>query len=575
MASTSGEIESVLAVDIGSVNTRAVLFDLVGITYRMLAAGSAPSTHLAPIRDAQEGVWEAVHQLEEITGRNLLDTNHRLVIPASTAGSGVDHLMLSSSAGADIRIAAIGLLDEFSLANIEKLAGGMYTRIVERFTLNDSRKPEERLNAFIQSNPDLVLMAGGTNRGATRAVLRLTDQLRLGLQACQPEKRPLVLYAGNEVLKERVKETLENLTTVFLAPNIFPFASANDTGPAEETLIQVLNTIRSNQMKGFGDLERISGLPVLPSSSSEARIIRFQSLQQDSTRTVIGVNVGSAASHFITACAGETRTVVHRGLGVGQAAQETLARVGIESILHWLSLDIPQSVVRDYLWQKSLFPAGLPMDAETLDIEQAAARAILSEMKRSYFGINNASLQGFEPLLAGGAVIAQAPSLQQSLLMVLDGLQPSGITTVLCDRFSLLSALGASTAVNPALVVQVLETGVLNNLGTVISPIIRARTGEIVMRIRLQEEDVPERTFEIRKGEIVRLPLGLNKTAKLLIKSLKHMESFPGARNLKVVGGELGVIIDTRGRPIHHPSDPGVRRENNLKWNKSLQECLA
>lgn len=572
---TFGEIESILALDIGSVNTRAIFFDLAGTTYRMLAAGSAPSTHLAPIRDALEGVTAAIHHLEEITGREILDANHSLIMPTSSSGSGVDHILVSSSAGMDVRIVTIGLLDEYSLASIDALAGSTYSRIIESFTINDPRKPEDRLNAFIESSPDLVLMSGGTNRGAGRAVLRLVEQLRLGLQACQAEKRPAVLYAGNEALKERITESLGSLTTVLTAPNVMPFAGMEDTGPAEESLTQVLNKVRSGQMAGFADLEKASGSLIIPTAGAEARIVRFQSLLQDPERTVLGINVGSAASHFISSTDGEIKTSVYRGLGVGQAAVETLNRVGLDAITRWLTLDINQSLVKDYLWQKSLYPAALPMDNETLEIEQALARAILIEMKRSYLGLPTASLPSCEPILVSGAVIAQAPAMQQSLLMVLDGLQPTGVTTILCDRYGVLSALGVSAPISPAIVVQVLETGVLTNLGTVISPIIKSRTGEVVMRIRLVEDDMPEKQFEIRKGEIVRLPLAVNKPAKLIIKPLKHMESFPGARKLKVVGGELGVIVDMRGRALHLASDPDVRRENSLQWEKSLKECLS
>lgn len=575
MTTEPGDIESVLAVDIGSVNTRAILFDLVGSSYRMLSAGNVPSTHLPPIGDVQEGVIAAVHQVEEITGKTLLDSNHHLIIPASPEGAGVDNLVISSSAGVEVRIVTIGLLDEYSLAQVETLVGGSYARVVDRFTLGDKRKPEQRLNAFLDSNPDLVLMAGGTNRGATRAVLRMADQLRLALQASNPEKRPEVIFAGNAMLKDRIKEMLENLTSVYQASNVLPFAESVDTGAAEETLIQVLNHIRAKRLNGFSDLERISGVSILPSASAEGRVVRFQSLQQSSEKTVLGINVGSAASHFITATAGDIKTNVFRGLGIGHAAVETLTRLGVEAILPWLSIDIPQGNVRDYLWQKSLFPAGLPMDEETLEIEQAAARVVLAEMKRSYFGLPNAFLQGFEPILVSGAVLAQAPTLQQTLLMVLDGLQPAGATTILCDRFGVLSALGACAPISPPLVVQVLETGVLTNLGTVLCPIGRARVGEVILRIKLQEEDGLEKSFEVRKGEIVRLPLGLNKTARLSIKALKHLDGFQGLRNLKVVGGELGVIVDARSRPIRHPSDEGMNHDLMKKWKDSLKECLT
>lgn len=579
MTTPANEVESVLAVDIGSVNTRAILFDVAGSTYRLLAASSSPSTHLSPIRDAQEGVAAAIHQLEEITGRNLLDTDHHLITPSSFVGSGVDRLALTSSAGADVRIITIGLLEELSLASVEKLANGMYSRIVERFALNDKRKPEDRLNAFIQAEPDLVIMAGGTNRGAGRAVLRMVEQLRLALQACQPEKRPSVIYAGNEMLAERIKETLGKFSSVHIAPNVRPFAATEDTGPAEEILSQVTNVIRSQNLTGFTELEKISGFPIIPTASAEARMVRFQSLQADPNRTVLGINIGSSASHLTASNNGQLDTCVFRGLGVGQAAAETLTRVGLDAILRWLPVELSGSFVRDYLWQKSLFPAGIPMDLETLAIEQAVARAVLSEMKRTCRNFQFHSASEFEPILVSGAVIAQAPTPQQTLLMLLDGIQPGGVATILRDRFGVLSSLGASAVINPALVVQVLESGALTNLGTVVSPVFKAKDGEVVLKIRLIEENSSYQEFEIRQGEIVRLPLAVGKSAKIQLKPQKHMESFPGfnrsSSGFKVIGGELGMVVDTRGRPVRLPSNPALRWERNAKWVQSLQESLT
>jgi hypothetical protein len=567
--------DSILSIDIGSVNTRAILFDVVGTGYRMLAAGSAPSTYQAPLRDALEGVSAAIQNLEQITGRVILDSSHSLIIPTSETGDGTDHIMVTSSAGIDVRIVTMGLLEEYSMACVESLAEGTYSQVVDRFSLNDPRKPEDRLNDFIQASPDLVILAGGTNRGASRSVLKMAEQLHLWLQACQKEKRPSVLFAGNDVLKDRVHETLSSLTKVLSAPNVMPYSETEDTGSAEESLTNVLNSIRASRMAGFADLEKASGSIIMPTAGAEARIIRFESLQQDPELNVLGVNVGSSASHFISSVDGEVHTSVYRGLGAGHAAAETLKTLGLDAITRWISLDIPENLVRDYLWQKSLFPAGLPMDNETLEIEQAMARAILFEMKRRYSGMSNNLLPFSEPILVSGAVIAQAPALQQSLLMILDGLQPVGVTTILCDRFGMLPALGATASINPSLVVQVLESGVLTNLGTVISPLVNARAGEPALRVRLLEEDAPEKQYEICKGDIVRLPLAVNKPAKLVIKPLKHMDPFPGSKNLRVVGGELGVMIDLRGRPLNVSSDPETRRKNSLNWQKSLKECLG
>ena len=46
--------DTVLAVDFGSANTRALLFDVVGSVYRFVGYGEAPSTINAPYRDASE-----------------------------------------------------------------------------------------------------------------------------------------------------------------------------------------------------------------------------------------------------------------------------------------------------------------------------------------------------------------------------------------------------------------------------------------------------------------------------------------------------------------------------------------
>lgn len=575
MMTSAAPTESILAVDIGSVNTRAVLFEIVGTTYRLLASGQAQSTHQAPLRDVLEGVSAAIRHLEQITGRVILDSSHSLILPTSENGDGIDNILVTSSAGVDVKIVTMGLLEEYSLACVESLASSTYSRIVDRFSLNDPRKPEDRLNAFVQANPDLVILAGGTNRGANRSVFKMAEQLHLALQACQKEKRPAVLFAGNESLKERITEILGNLTHVMTAPNVMPFSETEDAGSAEESLTRVMNGIRAAKMSGFADLEKVSGTTILSTAGAEARIIRFESLQQDPELNVLGVGIGSASSHFAISADGSIQNNVYRGLGVGHSAAESLGTLGIDAVMRWLSLDISENMVRDYLWQKSLFPSGLPMDNETLEIEQALARAILFEMKRRYTGMSNTLLPYTEPILASGAVIAQAPALQQSLLMLLDGLQPSGVTTLLCDRFGALAALGATASINPALVVQVLETGVLTNLGTVIAPVIKAKQGEPALRIRLVEEDGPEKQFEVCKGDIVRLPLAVNKPAKLVVKPLKTMEQFPGSKNLRVVGGELGVIVDLRGRPLPLPTDPEVRRNNYSTWQKSLKECLS
>ena len=56
---------SLLAIDVGEINTRAVLFDLVEARYRFLAIGSAPTSLQMPHYHAGEGIRQALLSLEQ------------------------------------------------------------------------------------------------------------------------------------------------------------------------------------------------------------------------------------------------------------------------------------------------------------------------------------------------------------------------------------------------------------------------------------------------------------------------------------------------------------------------------
>ena len=132
---------SLLAVDVGAANTRAVLFDVVEGEYRFVASGSAPSTAEAPFRDVSEGVRNAITSLQTILGKPMLDANGGFITPSQPNGSGVDAMVVTLSAGPTIRAVVVGLLKEVSLESARRLSESTYARIVETIGLTDHRKP--------------------------------------------------------------------------------------------------------------------------------------------------------------------------------------------------------------------------------------------------------------------------------------------------------------------------------------------------------------------------------------------------------------------------------------------------
>jgi hypothetical protein len=569
------DAESVLAIDIGTLNTRALLFDVVDGQYHFIASASAPTTDSAPFYDIAEGVHISLERLQEITGRSLTGSGTRLVIPSQTDGSGIDRLALTCSAGRDMRVIAMGLLGEVSLQSAQRLAGTTYARVVETIGLNDRRKVETQLDAVLKARPDVIILAGGTEKGATRSVLKLVDLIVMACRVIPKPERPVVLYCGNGALAKRVKETLERETLVEVAPNIRPTIDQEDLSPAETYLSRIISR---RQVQQIGGLEAYSGLassPLLPSSFAFGRMMRFSSELSGLSKPTLGVDLGAGATTLVMASAGSVQTSLFRTLGIGTGLGETLKQVRMPDVTRWVPYDISDSDAADYLYQKSIYPSSLPLTPEMLSVEQAMARQILRTAAQRVMERWPGAEFSFERIFVCGAVLTQAASPVQSLMLILDGLQPVGINVVMLDPYSLSQAIGTIAGSNTLLPAQIIESGAYMNLGTVICPVCDARPGSLIMRVKITYEDNTDTHLEIKQGGLVPLPVRNGQVAHLevdLIHGAVLDPSLPRLRRFKITGGACGAVIDARGRPIHLPDDPARRRELLQKWTRGVEE---
>jgi hypothetical protein len=253
----------------------------------------------------------------------------------------------------------------------------------------------------------------------------------------------------------------------------------------------------------------------------------------------------------------------------------------LEDILRWSSLDISEGVLRDYLYQKSLYPSAIAATKEDLVLSQAVARQALylaMQSARRDFPRNVASIKPtltplFDPILAGGGALSDASRPGQSLLLLLDSLQPVGVTTVILDQNNLLPLLGAAAAQNNILPVQVIESGAFLSVGTVVVPVVSANYGTPVLRATLTYANGAEARVDLKYGSLETLPLSSGETGKLTIQSLRGADvGFGPGRGgtISVTGGALGVVFDGRGRPLNLPADGVRRRELIKKWTWTL-----
>jgi len=562
------EPQSVLAIDIGSIHTRALLFDVVDGQYRFIGASRVPSTARAPFHDISEGIFQAILALEAVTIRTFL-TESSLVLPSEDNGRGVDQLVLTFSTPTALNVAILGLLEDVSLESARRLVNTAHCLIVEQIGLNDHRKTELQIDALIKARPDLVLIAGGTENGATRSIVRQVDLVSLAMQVISKETRPQVIYAGNQAMASYVQETLSPLGEVVIAPNIRPDIDQETFGPAHEIFSDTIRQIRMRQIGGLQSFSSICSSEPSHSSQAFGRMVRFLSQINNSQKGVLGVDIGASSTTIAAAREGKLELSVSP-VGMGAGVVRAVENIPLEDITRWLPTHIPDDAVRDMLVQKTLFPEQIPLTSDTLAVEQALARQIIiMAMRNLPKGFANA----FEPILASGQVITQAPPAQ-SLLMLLDSIQPGGVTTFVLDPHGLTPALGAIASLNSILPVQVVESNAYVNLGTVISPVSAIKSGAPLLMVRVEYEVGEEISLEVRQGTLTALPLQPGQVAKVHLHPLHPLVVDPNSRDAprsyKIIGGVCGAVIDTRGRPLVLPKDPARRRDVLKKWSQAI-----
>jgi hypothetical protein len=576
------DADSLLAIDVGSVSTRAMLFDVVEGRYRFIAMGIAATTAGSPFCDVGEGVRSAIDQLQNITGRTFLDKNEHLIIPSQPNGMGVDTCAATVSVGQPLKVVAVGLLEDISMESAKRLATTTYARVEECLSLNDSRRTIARMDAILKVRPDLIIVAGGTDGGASQSVLSLLDAVNKAASMMPEKQRPEVLYVGNQSIIDSVEERLTNVSRLSTAPNVRPALDVEKLSTAQNRLANVYRTIRSRKLAGIHELDTWTGENLLPTAAAFGRVIRFLSNVYDPAKGVLGVDIGSSAVNIAASFSGDLYTGVYPDIGIGENIDGLLAISHPADILRWMPFEIEEDELRDYIYNKKLYPNSLPVSPEELLLEQALARQLLSIAVRRLSPSfpkhptrpSPNLLPWFEPIVAAGSVLTNAPTRGQTLLMMLDGLQPTGVSTLVLDQNNIIPALGAAASINNILPIQVLESSTLLNLGTVISLSGSIQFGAPALKAKVMYSDGSESVLDIKYGslEVIQLPMGQN--ANLQLHPLNRADiglGGPGrGGSVRVTGGALGVIIDARGRPLRLPKDPNRRRDLHKKWLWSL-----
>lgn len=571
MISNNTEAGSMLALDLGNFTTRASFIDVVDGQYRLIAAGEARTTAGAPYFDIRTGVISAVRQIEQVIDRQLVDQKGTMIMPVQVSGNGFDSLVIVYSCVPEMKIAVAGLVSEISLESAQHLVSGLYAKTVETTGLLERRDTASLVDDILQQEPELILLTGGSENGAVRSIGRLTQLVQTVCQFTRRNEAPEVLYAGNSRLAQKVKMNLEPYTRVHVVDNIRPNAETEVLAPAKLTLGDI--AFQNARRKNYGLSELTDPCSSIPMQTASGMSLLVQMIHEikGTNRPVLGVDIGAVFSSISLA---RHKRIMDATLplGTGWNIGKLIQDGKIEEIAKWVPPSVSTSRILDALLQKAVYPQIQPVSEEMYAIEQAVLRVILRTLLQNLQARWRTPASTFEPILISGKSLTSLYPPGLALMVALDGLQPSGITTILRDPHGLVPVMGAAGKVNPLIPVQLFDSGAVDHLATTICPVSRASVGTPILQVKLSDETGKEEELVVKQGALVILPIRFNQVVKVHIQGLHGTLVDPLTRTsnvtLMITGGLCGAVIDARGRPLVLPKEGAERWERIDKWRK-------
>jgi hypothetical protein len=573
--------ESILAIDCGSTSTQAMLIDSVGGDYRLVARAEAPSTTEPPWNDVVSSVRMALDQLTEITGWRFLDERGQLITPQDQNG-GVDAVVAITSAGEPLKLLLAGIMRDVSLDSARHATSTTYSLVEGHVSLGgregdlSNSDADSQIRLIQEQRPDVVVLAGGIDGGASGPVLQSGEAIALACSTLPNAERPVVIYAGNAELRQQIAELMGAETEVRAVDNVRPSMEQENPGPLQAEIETLYYQKKMERLPGYGTLANWSPVPVVPAARAFAHTIQYLAALDE--MNVLGLNAGGASTTVAAVVDKQFDMTIRSDLGLSHNISHILDLVPTEYIQRWLPFEIEAGEIRNTLINKTLRHRTVPQTKQDLLLEQAVAREIIrvttgsisSHWRAGPSSSDGELLPKFHLIVGGGGVLTHAPSFGQAALILLDALQPVGVTGMALDGIGLAAPLGAVAMVNPIAAAQVMERDALVKLGTVVAPIGSGREGETALEFRIDYDDERALEVEVSYGSLEVIPLPLGTTATLELRPTRRFDVGLGtkgqAATTRVEGGIIGIIIDARGRPLPISEELEEQQSRMQRW---------
>ncbi|MBN2226352.1 MAG: glutamate mutase L [candidate division Zixibacteria bacterium] len=601
------DINVILATDCGSTTTKAILIEKRDGEYRLIVRGEAPTTVEAPFEDVTMGVLNAVGEVEELSGRKLLDDNGKIISPAN-GEVGTDVYISTSSAGGGLQMMVAGVVRSMTGESAERAALGAGAIVMDVIASNDKRLPHQQIERIRHLRPDMILLSGGIDGGTTTHVVEIAELV----SAADPKPRlgtgyklPII-YAGNKNATKAVEDTLSDKVDLRTVENIRPVLERENLGPAREEIHNLFMEHVMAQAPGYKKLMSWTDAPIMPTPGAVGLIIK--TIADMEGIEAVGVDIGGATTDVFSVFRPESipegafNRTVSANLGMSYSVSNVFAEATLPMVMRWVPFNMNERDLRNRVKNKMIRPTTIPQSMEELIFEQAIAkealrlafiqhknfatvlkgvqqqRTIADAFEQTASGATLVNMMSLDILVGSGGVLSHAPRRQQSALMLIDAFLPEGVTRLAVDSIFMMPQLGVLSTVQPQAATEVFNKDCLIHLGTCVAPVGPVKKGGPIMdyKITLPDGKVESGTLEFGQMKLIKLGLSDN---DLPLKARAELDPHHGLDlgrgkghklETELSGGVVGIILDGRGRPFQLPEDENIRVEKLKAWMTEL-----
>jgi hypothetical protein len=288
--------------------------------------------------------------------------------------------------------------------------------------------------------------------------------------------------------------------------------------------------------------EMVGALRDLRRAGSEDVVLRdvliedgARALATTSGTTALAVDVTERSTSLVLASVDGRIDAAHLvPLGLGMGADHVVVRASLDNVRRWLPWPIDSPALLERVFNRARQVENPASTEAAVLLEMALAREAIAHALRDAAdaGLDIAAMRSAPSILITGRV-ASLPKPGQSLLVLVDGLEPTAVSTVFREP----------------------DDGHAERIALVVSVTVRQPAKIRIVRASGQSE------ARAAPGSFGLVPTGADVDVAVDGGGVRgHGRS-----------GELGVLIDARGRPLLLPERDGERIPAVSRWHTALQ----